>query len=120
AAARRPGHKTQPLPSEQLNPLLAMRGADALHAAAQPVGVVDQVLDAQEHLLRGLELVCAVEDQLLAKQVQPGQAPSLEDATLAVLPAHDDGALEGGPFAVAALAQAVDQAVLLPRVEHQA
>src|SRR5690606_27464259 len=60
-----------------------------------------------------------VQDELLAEQEQPGQTPGLEDAALAVLPAHHDAALERRPPAITPLAQAVNQAVLLPRIQHQ-
>jgi hypothetical protein len=60
--------------------------------------------DPEEAFLRRLELMRAVEDQVLLEQEQPGEFPGLEQGALAVLPRYEDANLEAGPAVVAALA----------------
>src|SRR5690606_20979827 len=75
--------------------------------------------DAPERLLRGLELVRAVENQLLAEQEQPGEFARLDDGALAVLPGHDERDLERRPSPVGPFAERLLEDELLPRVKIQ-
>jgi hypothetical protein len=100
----RPGHEPQPAAVDELDAFLAVRGPDLLDPLPQPRCALHMRQDPQEPLLRCLELMRAVEDQVLLEQEQPGQLPRLEQRALAVLPRYEDANLEAGPAVVAPLA----------------
>ena len=113
-------HDLEPGAADELEFLLAVRPADALHLAGQPRDVLEHLDDAAEHLEGDLAGLGGGEDEPLVPQEQAGEDAEPEQVRLAVLPAdeHAGGAVLP-PAVVVDDVRAVGD-VLLPREQRLA